>query len=249
MANSDPVTEATEHAKIDWTEGEIVATGSGAPNLELPNIAAVRLAAERAAKMDAYRHVLEALRGVQVTVTETGRERLKQPEVRAQVEGVVGGCKVRDTRYYSDGGVDVVIRCPFDEGLATALAPSGPRTSPREDGTETFSGLIVDVSATSARPVLMPTVRTREGAVVLEPRMVSAEALRTYGGAAYVRSLDEATAHPRVGQNPLVVRVSDVHPKRGWMLEPGEGDELGSVNTRFVAEGRIVVVLPESEEP
>lgn len=242
--SAEPIVDKLEHAQIDWTAGVVLATGSGAPNLELPNVAAVRLAAERAAKLDAYRHVLEALEGVRVTVDETGRERMRRPEIRAQVEGIVRGCKAQDTRYYSDGGVDVVLRCPFEGGLTTALSPEGARTPvPSTEGSSAHTGLIIDASGVSAAPVLAPTVVKPDGTPIYEPRMVSAEALRLRGATLYVDSLQDAKAHPRVGKNPLVLNVVSTHPKKGWLLSAEDARKLEDVDLAFLKEGRVVVVL------
>ncbi|MEO1234050.1 MAG: hypothetical protein AAFZ18_34660 [Myxococcota bacterium] len=242
---ADAVVERLDHAQIDWSSGEIVATGSGAPKLDLGNVAKVRLEAERAAKLDAYRHVLEALEGVRVTVSASGRDRLAQPRVRTTVQGLLSGCSVKDTRYYSDGGVDVVLRCPFKGGLATALAPTGPRTQLSEGGETKITGLILDASGVGARPVLIPTVEDGQGRVILGPKILSEESLRRHGGVAYAASVEEAKTHERVGATPVTVRVSTASGK-GWTLAPGEADKLAGLDLGFVAEGSVVVVMSGS---
>lgn len=241
-AFAEAVIERLDHAQIDWSSGEIVATGSGAPKLDLGNVAKVRLEAERAAKLDAYRHVLEALEGVRVTVESSGRDRLSQPRVRATVQGLLQGCSVNDTRYYSDGGVDVVLRCPFKGGLATALAPTGPRDLPSEGGASRISGLVVDATGVSAQPVLIPTLRNAAGEIIFGPKILSEQALRVHGGIAYAGSLDEARSHERVGSSPLTVRVATA-TKKGWTLAPGEAEKLADLDLAFVADGAVVVVV------
>src|SRR5689334_16175724 len=123
FADDEPVVEKLQHGEINWTKKTVMATGSGAPDLKQPNVAAVRLNAERAAQLNAYRNVLETLKGVKVTAGVLGEQSLNDVQVKTQVQGIIQGCKTVDTRYYSDGGVDVVIRCPLDGGLTTVLAP------------------------------------------------------------------------------------------------------------------------------
>lgn len=244
---ADPVIDTLEHGAVDWTEGKVLATGSGAPNTKLPNVAAIRLAAERAAKLDAYRNVVEALEGVKVTVSETGAARLKQPEVKARVEGMVRRCKVKDTRYYSDGAVEVALECAMAGGLATALAPSGPREAPQKGRSVNHTGLVIDASGVDAEPILVPTVAVSGGKTVLSPQMVSAESLRSQGGVVYVKSLEEAKSNPRVGESPLVLAVARVHPKQGWLLDAADAEKLEGLDLSFLSEGKVVVVMGAEE--
>lgn len=248
LAWAEPVVETLDHAQIDWTEGFVLATGSGAPNLELSNVAQARIAAERAAKLDAYRHVLEALGGVRVTAS--AKADIGAPEVKAQVEGSLKRCRVKDTRYFSDGGVDVVLQCPLDGGLATALAPTGPRSAPLGGGggESRYTGLVLDASGVAAQPALLPTVSGTNGEPLLDARTFSAEALLRQGGAVYVTRLEDAKAHPRVGASPVVLGVSQNDPKRGWLVADAELEKLRGADLGFLEEGRVVVVLA-AEEP
>src|SRR5262245_32069859 len=73
-ADEKSVVEKLEHGEVNWTEKTVLATGSGAPNTKLQNVAQVRLAAERAAKIDAYRNILETLKGVKITAKTSGAD-------------------------------------------------------------------------------------------------------------------------------------------------------------------------------
>src|SRR5512138_2670314 len=56
---------------VDW-EGQIIkATGSGAPDMKAANPAQARLGAEKAAKLDAFRNLLEQVRGIPVSSGKT----------------------------------------------------------------------------------------------------------------------------------------------------------------------------------
>src|SRR2546426_6474305 len=50
---------------IDWNRRVLVGHGQGAPDLNAPSVAVARLGAERAARLDAYRHALELLKGLE----------------------------------------------------------------------------------------------------------------------------------------------------------------------------------------
>lgn len=67
-----------------------------------------RLMAERAAKLDAQRQLLEALKGAQISSTSTVEDFMaKDDRIRSRVEGVVRDACVTDRRFNSDGTVEV----------------------------------------------------------------------------------------------------------------------------------------------
>lgn len=235
------VIEKLEHGEVDWTAKTIRATGSGAPNLKLSNVAQVRLAAERAAKLDAYRNILETLKGVKITATSLGSEYLSNGQIRTQVEGIIRGCKTVDTRYYSDGGVDVVLQCPMDGGLSTVLAPVKEHKPVKTDGEQKYSGLIIDAVGLKAQPALSPEV-TAGGSAVYSPEMVNPNALRQHGAAVYTRSLEDAKQNERVGSNPLVVKATGIGDVASSLkIAPEDAKKLEGQNLTFLAEARVVI--------
>ena len=67
-----------------------------------------RLMAERAAKLDGYRQLLESLKGIQITSTTTVEDFMaKDDRIRSRVEGIVRDARVVDRRFNSDGTVEV----------------------------------------------------------------------------------------------------------------------------------------------
>jgi hypothetical protein len=92
----------------EWAPITIRATGGGAPPGRATNPAQARLMAERAAKMDAYRNLLEQAYGVNISSSSTVRNFITQNDViRSRVEAYIRGAKVIDTRMLDDGGVEV----------------------------------------------------------------------------------------------------------------------------------------------
>src|SRR5437867_12181386 len=89
IAEEGGVAQSVGHGKIDWSTKTITATGSGAPNLKAANVAVARLEAERAAKLDALRNILEAVKGVRVTSGQSAGARMDAAaEVRSKIAGV-----------------------------------------------------------------------------------------------------------------------------------------------------------------
>jgi hypothetical protein len=102
-----PVKE-TPLPKAEWVPITIRATGSGAPPPSAISPAQARLMAERAAKLDGYRNLIEQAYGVNISSSSTVRDFVLQNDtIRARVEAFVKGAKIIDTRHLSDGSVEV----------------------------------------------------------------------------------------------------------------------------------------------
>lgn len=210
-AAKDAVAQSVGHGQIDWTNKTITATGSGAPDLKAANVAVARLGAERAAKTDALRNIIEAVKGVRISGAQSaGAAMDSSPELKAKVEGVVRNFKVVDTKYYSDGGVDVVVQVPMDGVLAEALVPQGAAAAatpaPAAD-TAGPSGVIVNAKGLKVAPALAPRLVDEGGKEIYGPAMVGHDALVQRGVASYAKSLEQATRDARVSGKPLVVKA------------------------------------------
>jgi hypothetical protein len=241
-AGDETVAEKVQHGEVNWTEKTVLATGSGAPDLKLPNVAAIRIAAERAAKVSAYRNVLEALTGVRISPKKLAGERLGDTQIKTQVEGMVQGCKTVDTRYFSDYGVDVVIQCKLDGGLATVLAPPSTHRPFQTVGDRKFTGLVIDAVGLKVKPALAPRVQAADGSVLYEAEMVKPSFLRTEGSAVYFRTVDGAKKAPRVGDNPFVVRASSLGDSASDVrLSAEDVERLKAENLWFLLEGRVAI--------
>jgi len=116
--------ETTNSGKINWTVGEVYATGIGAPPALAVNAGQARAMTERAAVVVAYRNLLEVVKGVRVD-SETVVENFitKSDIVRTRVEGIVKGARIVKKQYLSDGSVEVLIAMPLKGALMDAIVP------------------------------------------------------------------------------------------------------------------------------
>ena len=111
-ANQTEVVELVGSGEINWSQGIILAKGSGAPPKEAKNIAQARLMAERAALSDARRNLVEVLKGVRVdSETTVENYMVKSDQIRLSAEGFIqGSAEIKDQRkYLSDGAIEVTV--------------------------------------------------------------------------------------------------------------------------------------------
>jgi hypothetical protein len=134
--------ETKDSGTINWTTGEVYATGIGAPPARPVNAAQARAMAERAAFVVALRNLLETVKGVRVdseTVVENFMTR--SDVIRTHVEGIVKGARIVQTKYLSDGSVETLLSMPMKGAFMNAVLP------------ETFGGSTSSVMVKPA-PVL-----------------------------------------------------------------------------------------------
>lgn len=247
LADDSGVVQAVGHGQVHWSDGTVTATGSGAPNLKAANVAVARLGAERAAKMDAFRNILEAVKGVRVSSGQSVAAVMEgSPQVKSRVEGVLRSFKVVDTRYYSDGGVDVVVQAPLTGVILDALLPGAGKTIAAK-GTQVVSdqtGLIVNARGLALTPAISPRLVDESGNVLYSDAHVNRDAALQRGIAAYQKSLDAATRSKRVAGKPVVVKAVKLAAPGSSDLVVANDDlaKIASVQSAL-EQGRLVIVV------
>lgn len=212
------------HGKINWTDKTITVTGSGAPSLKAANVAVARLGAERAAKLDAFRNILEAVKGVKVSGNDTaGSLMASSPQTKSKVEGVIRNFKVLDTKYYSDGGVDLVVSVPLSGVTDALVADAGTKVQTVAAAGST-TGIIINAKGLQVTPALAPRLLTEKGGEVYSAAMVSRDAIAKHGVTGYTKSLDDARKDGRVTGSPLVVKAVKLPSKGSADLVLAEAD-------------------------
>ncbi len=99
----------------EWVPVKVTAKGGGAPPPNAVNQAQARLMAERAAKVDAMRNLLEQTYGVRIKSRTTVRDFITQNDtIKARVNAYIKGARVIDTKYLSDGSVEVEMEIILD---------------------------------------------------------------------------------------------------------------------------------------
>jgi hypothetical protein len=234
---------------VDWVAKTIKATGRGAPALDAPSIAAARIGAEKVAEIDAVRNILAVLQGVRITSDKTVGDAMRSSDtLKAKLEGEARGFRRVDTRYFSDGGVEIDVEMSI-EGLLAELAPQEkPAEEPARKiptkGKAINSGLVIDAKGLNAKPALAPRILDEVGAEVYAAWAVEPESLKSNGIAGYLKSVDEAKKSARVGEKPLVLKAFKLAGVSDLVLSNSDAAKLRDpeANLSYLSEGRVIIV-------
>jgi hypothetical protein len=245
-AADDSVVQKTAHGEINWSKKTVTATGSGAANLKDGPVAVARLNAERAAKLEALRNIIETIQGIQISSQKNAGDLMSNGEIKSRVNGMAQGFKVIDTKYYSDGSVDVVVQMPIDENLTNALVekPKKPRKVSTE-GAAGFTGLIVNARGLGLTPSMAPRIVDESGKEVYGTEVVSERGLKQGGIVSYAKSDEQAKE--RAGDKAMVLkalRLAD-KSKTDVVISNGDADKLRdpNANLSFLADGKVVILV------
>ena len=200
---------------VDWTDQLIREVGIGAPNPNLP-VGAQRASAIEAAKRVALRNLLERVQGMNITSEVTVQDYMVVSDViYNRVEGAVRNFQVIDTRYKSDGSVEVEVEVPLSGIFGSVLPdyiPLGaqPPGYGGEPTSAVYTGLIVDARGLGLRPALAPKIVDQNGMEVYGTGSVTRDYALQIGVVGYEKDLNRARANERVTNNPLVVKAVEV---------------------------------------
>jgi hypothetical protein len=248
-----------DKGKINWSEGYIEALGIGAPPERYIGKPQARPMALRAARVDAYRNLLEVTKGVRVDSTTVVKDFTVQSDIiNAQVEGLVKGAKVVNQEYMSDGTVEVTLRMPIAGSFSQIIVPkalekkpeiappAAPPAAPAATGV-VFTGMVIDARGIQARPAMSPRILDENGKEVYGSMNVDREFAVQQGMSGYARDLTAAQSNPRVTNNPVSVKgLKTEGPGRSdIIISSADAEKIRSAsdNLSFLKKCRVMIVL------
>ncbi|PIQ29243.1 hypothetical protein COW36_17345 [bacterium (Candidatus Blackallbacteria) CG17_big_fil_post_rev_8_21_14_2_50_48_46] len=221
--SSDPqiiqsVRENVGNVTIDWSEGIVRVTGTGAPP-DRGSASQRRLMAERAAIADAYRQLAEAINGVRVNAETVVKDYVTESDtIRLQVSALIRGAQKIDRRFLSDGSieVDMAVKLYSQQGLSGILQPQKnaappppvPDTVKPDPNPGDYTGLIIDCRGLGLKPAMSPALLNQSGGEIYVGHLpIDPDFVINRGIVAYSTSLNEARRHERAGNSPLIVKA------------------------------------------
>jgi len=223
------------NGSVNWTTGVIEAVGIGAPPERFYGKPQARPMALRAAKVDAYRNLLEVVKGVRVNSTTLVEDfAVKSDIIKTQVNGLVRGAQIIKREYLSDGTVEITMRMSLSGGLMQVILPKVVETEqvekpaitlpereapmpPKEKEAASpaapvaptqvvYTGLVLDARGIQARPAMSPKLVDENGQEVYGSMQVDREFAVQQGMSGYARDLTAAQSNSRVTNNPVTIK-------------------------------------------
>jgi hypothetical protein len=209
----------------------------------------------RAAKLDAYRNILEVVRGVRINSTTVVRDYAVESDViMSKVEGMVQGAEVVKKEYLSDGTVEITLQMDLRGGFSQLVLPEEikPLESitpmvPVQSSSAVYTGLIVDARGLRARPAMSPKVLDENGQEVYGSAFVSREYAVQQGMSGYAKTVAAARTNQRVTDNPLIVKGLRVEGAGHSDIVISNADasvlRSASENLSFMKKCRVMIVV------
>ena len=257
------VEQIGDKGKLNWTEGYIEVVGIGAPSQRDMGKPQARPMALRAARIVAYRDLLEATKGIRIdSATTVQNFPVESDVINTKVEGIVKGAKVVKEEYMSDGTVEVTVRMPLAGEFASAIiprvmerkpvapapAPEAPPSAPAAKApSEVYTGVVVDARGIQARPAMSPRIIDENGREVYGSMNVEREYAIQQGMSGYARDLTAAQSNPRVTSNPVSVKglKTEGAGRSDIVIANADAEKIRTSgdNSGFLKKCRVMIVL------
>jgi hypothetical protein len=256
--------EKVNQGSVNWSAGYIEAVGIGAPADKSVGKINERPKALRAAKVDAYRNLLEITKGVRVDSATTVKDFMVESDViSTQVEGLVKGAVAVDQQYMSDGTVEVRVRMPLYGNFSQIIMPLAfakrkempppPALAPAVTAPAApaapvaFTGMVVDARGIQARPAMSPRVFDEDGKEVYGSANVDREYAVQQRMSGYTRDLTVAQSNQRVTANPVTIKALKTSGPGKSDLIIGNADaqqvRATAENASFMKQCKVMIVL------
>lgn len=256
--------EEFKEGKVDWEKGIVTAEGWGFPKKGM-HPGQARIMAEEAAKIVAYRNLIEIVNGIKVNSETTVKDSaVENDTIRTQVKGFVKGAKISEPKYFDDGTVKVVVNVPLSGigGLSEIFFPKlsteeGKEVTkniyrstieiPEADFSKPYTGLVIDAREIKLHPAMNPKIVDEEGKEVYGVAFVGQEFAVKFGMVGYAKSIEQAALIDRVKDNPLIIKAlnSSGKQKTDVVVSNVDAAMLSKLNNylTFLKECKVVFVL------
>ncbi len=247
--------EITSKGSINWSNGTVRGKGIGAPPEQMYGKPSARPMAIRAAKMDAYRNILEVVNGVRIDGTTIVRDyAIESDIIMSKVEGMVQGAELVKQEYLSDGTVEVTLEMSLRGGFSQLVLPEEIKQMdsitpavPVANTSAVYTGMVVDAKGLKARPAMSPKILDENGQEVYGSAYVSREYAVQQGMSGYAKDIAAAQKNSRVTDNPIIVKGlrTEGAGRSDIVISNADAAMLRSAseNLSFMKKCRVIIVV------
>ena len=264
--------------RLDWGGQSLLVYGEGAAPDGVDDPVRRRLMGFRAAKVAAYRNLLEIVGQVHVdSRTTVTMAMVSGDSIRQRVEGLVRGARVVAGSRQEEGGLfRLAVQLDLLGGLTDAVLPGEessvgeladpnrelPPNLPESDSllvfvpSRPYTGLVIDARGTGLRPTMAPRIVDETGRVIYSAGNVNRDYAIEFGVAGYESDIQQAVVSDRVGGAEAHAFIVPALTSTGLfggdaVVDRDQGVRILMANTeaRFLTECRVVFVVGPPPEP
>lgn len=109
-----------------------------------------------------------------------------------------------------------------------------------------YTGIIIDARNFQVFPCVAPVILSENGELVYGPQIPNYEYIRETGICGWVREVNTARPILRVGENPLVLRVSSVKGDGSLIISQEDARKVAALEREkeVLKKGRVVIAVP-----
>jgi len=110
------VQEQGDEGTINWTKQVLRIKGNGFGPERVKSLGRRKILAKRAAKLDAYRNLIEVIKGVHITSSTSVEDMMLESDlIKSKTEGMLKGMKTVNVTYSNDGGCEITVEVNIDK--------------------------------------------------------------------------------------------------------------------------------------
>jgi hypothetical protein len=255
--------QAFDSGSINWSTGQITATGSAAPEKQADGSLTPLPGSARA---QATARLIQLLKQIRITPELTvGQYAATHDKILAGIEKTAQDAETVRQIYTSALDVDIRVETSIYGGFLQLVLPDHIRQIPKitdqnakpgKTGTPPatvsrinkipHTGLIIDARQLSLTPILYPVIVSEEGKEIYSSLFISREFAVQYGVCTYICDMDAAVAFRRIGSNPLVFKALRKEGSTSGNIVISLADakiiEKVTERHRFFKECRVIIV-------
>lgn len=228
---SHEIIDQFEKGRINWSKRIVEAEGMGCPSPGMSDMSDNQGAREKAmimARQDVYRNLLETVKKLQVTGTQTLGDIVKKKDtILSAVETLLHDVPVVKTDYLTDGSVKIEAQIGLDGALSQLILPDEiiqlesihmGNKQQNNDRKDNYSGIVVDVRGLPFKPAMSFKLIDESNKEVYGPKYISRECVVQWGFCEYTNQIDAIKTFKRLGDNPLMVKGIKLKPSSASMI-------------------------------
>ena len=247
-----------ENGHINWSTGQISATGTAAPTKQADGSL---LPLPGSARAQATAQLIRILKQIPITPgLRVDQYASTHDKILAGIEKTAQDALTVRQIYTSALDVEIRVEASMFGGFLQLVLPESIRqipkikdskpgkpsdTAPRNNQIP-YTGLIIDARTLSLHPILYPVIVSEAGKELYSSVFISREFAVQYGVCTYICNMQDAMAFRRIGSNPLVFKALRKEGSNSGHIVISMADakviEKVTERHRFLKECRVIIV-------